>query len=72
MTDLDIEGALRIVAQHVLARAAEDAEWDMYPDIGEYDWAEIAELLTEKLAPYPARFDEAYAFLAKRTGAVDA
>ena len=62
------EQAIDIIARHARARWAqdfgEDGDWEAYPEIGEYDWNDVAATIQQEHAfPTPAEFDEAYALL---------
>jgi hypothetical protein len=57
--------AIGIVAQQIAANAVRDVEWEDYPNIGEYDWIWITELL-EVLVPEAHAIDEAFTLLEQR------
>lgn len=61
-----LELARNVMARHLVANAIR-AEWDMYPEIGEYDWEKIvkeADRLAENFRPPLRSFHEAYQMLA--------
>jgi hypothetical protein len=49
---MDLDLAVATIARHILATAATDAEWDCYPEIGEYDWEEVCVYLQSN-NPFP-------------------
>jgi hypothetical protein len=67
---MTVDEAIDIVARRALAYAADDIAdeaWDMYPEIGEFDWEAVAGRV-RALAPHPPHetYLEAYAFLKAR------
>ncbi len=64
---MEVQQAVDIVAQHVLASKVEaitESGWEDYPDMGEHSWEDVATKVAQ-LCPYPegALFDQAYALL---------
>lgn len=57
--------AVEVIARHILAQAAAEADWEDYPEIGQHDWDAIVRKV-DQLAPIPARFGEALRILANR------
>lgn len=72
MTTNERQQARRIVARGILAAAADqDAptriEWENYPEIGEYDWDQLMELvqdMVEAIRVPPGEYQTAYQSLA--------
>jgi hypothetical protein len=63
------ETARRILAQRIIAQAAERAaeDWEEWPELGEYDWDAVVCTIAE-MAPWPDPKDVkvAYEMLAER------
>lgn len=68
-----LDAAVAIIAQQILARAADTAqhEWENYPEIGEADWDAVLAKVTD-LAPFPEpdMYKDAYALLEARAESV--
>lgn len=62
---VDPDVAARIIAMAALHAAADDIEWEGYPDIGEHDFDAMREAAL-KLAPFPLFYEEAYQCLEDR------
>lgn len=67
---MTVQGAVRVVARHVIASAVENQYgemWEMYPDIGEHDWDRVCEevevILNESIRGPSREFDMAYGLL---------
>jgi hypothetical protein len=59
------ESATIHVAQHMLANAAREMQWEDMPYIGESDWYRVVKHL-ERLAPETLYFNEALTVLEER------
>jgi hypothetical protein len=67
---VNLDDAIDVVARTVLARVAYDADWEMYPDIGEHDWRRVqARVAALTKVPATVDFDRAYALLTARASA---
>lgn len=54
-TDPQLESDLAVVAQHAVAIAANDlcdSGWELYPELGEYDWKRVVGYVLNA-TPYP-------------------
>jgi len=65
---MNVDQAIDIVAQQLVANAAREIEWEDIPDIGEYDWSRV-ETECLRLTPEPDGFDEAITMLEERAAA---
>ena len=76
---MDAEGAARVVARHVIANAAHQdlvgEMWELYPEIGQYDWDavcdEVENVLRVNVRTPLDEFEEAYEVLADRADRED-
>jgi len=72
MTDEErtAKDAIDIVARHALIHLVEQHmsdDWDLYADIGEFDWEAVVEAARALVVePSQAAYDAAYEFLAAR------
>lgn len=69
MTESNLDKALTVIAQQVLAHLSEAAkyEWENYPEVGEFDWDAVLDKVAD-LASFPDADDyrTAYNLLATR------
>lgn len=58
----------KIMAQQIAAelyeKAADSLRWEDYPELGEYDWDAIVDMVDEKGPAFPARYQHSAAWSA--------
>ncbi len=65
----DPSDAISIVVAEIVATLVEDACWEDYPEIGEYDWYRIVEHIELNYRhPDATEYEQAYGVLTKRAG----
>lgn len=68
--DALVAAAVDVVARHIIATMAAEAEWMNWPEIGEYDWESVYARVLE-LAPIPDKYADAYDLLTERANRED-
>lgn len=69
---MTIDEAKRIVARQVIFDAARLVDWEEYPDIGEEDWSDVVQFVSEfSDAPMVDDYTEAYVLLSARANQED-